>query len=109
MRISPFRCSPRNEIRTLVVPADDKRSQGSKCSYLEVCRQTSVAETVHKGAPTNAQTAVTSVECWSRKNFMELHPGKCKELIVDFSKDKQVFDSIKIKGECTQLSLRQRF
>ena len=61
---------------------------------------TSVAETVHKGAPTNAQTAVTSVECWSQKNFMELHPGKCKELIVDFSKNKQVFDSIKIKGEC---------
>lgn len=30
---------------------------------------------------------------------MKLHPGKCKELIVDFSKNKQVFDPIAVDGE----------
>ena len=29
---------------------------------------------------------------------MKLHPGKCKELIVDFSKNKQVFDPITADG-----------
>ena len=29
---------------------------------------------------------------------MKLHPGKCKELIVDFSKNKHVFDPITIDG-----------
>ena len=59
---------------------------------------TSIAETVPKGALSNAQAAVTSVENWSRENRMKLHPGKCKELIVDFSKNKQVFDPITVDG-----------
>ena len=42
---------------------------------------TSIAETVPKGALSNAQAAVTSVENWSRENRMKLHPGKCKELL----------------------------
>ena len=29
---------------------------------------------------------------------MKLHPGKCKELIVDFSKNKHVFDPITVDG-----------
>ena len=29
---------------------------------------------------------------------MKLHPGKYKELIVDFSKNKQVFDPITVDG-----------
>lgn len=29
---------------------------------------------------------------------MKLHPGKCKERIVDFSKNKQVFDPITVDG-----------
>ena len=29
---------------------------------------------------------------------MKLHPGKCKELIVDFSNNKQVFDPITVDG-----------
>ena len=36
---------------------------------------TTMAETVPKGAPSNAQAAVTSVEDWSRKNHMQLHPS----------------------------------
>ena len=52
---------------------------------------TSIAETVPKEAFSNAQAAVTSVEVWSRENHMQLHPRKCKELIVDFSRDKRVF------------------
>ena len=59
---------------------------------------TSIAETVPKGAFSNAQAAVTSVKNWSRENRMKLHPGKCKELIVDFSKNKQVFDPITVDG-----------
>jgi hypothetical protein len=60
---------------------------------------TSVAETVQKGTLSDAQAAVTSVEAWSHENHMHLHPGKCKELIVDFSRDKQIFDPITIDGE----------
>ena len=59
---------------------------------------TSIAETVPKGAFSNAQAAVTSVQNWSRENRMKLHPGKCKELIVDFSKNKQVCDPITVDG-----------
>ena len=61
---------------------------------------TSIAKTVPKGALGNAQAAVTSVENWSRENRMKLHPGKCKELIVDFSKNKHVFDPIPVDGAC---------
>ena len=61
---------------------------------------TSIAETVPKEALSNAQAAVTSVEVWSRVNHMQLHPRKCKELIVDFSRDKRVFDPITIDGIC---------
>ena len=57
---------------------------------------TSIAER----ALSNAQAAVTSVENWSRENRMKLHPGKCKELIVDFSKNKHVFDPITVDGVC---------
>ena len=53
----------------------------------------SIAEKEPKGALSNAQAAVTSVQ-----NNMKLHPGKCKELIVDFSKNKQVFDPIMVDG-----------
>ena len=53
----------------------------------------SIAEKEPKGALNNAQAAVTSVQ-----NNMKLHPGKCKELIVDFSKNKQVFDPITVDG-----------
>ena len=53
---------------------------------------TSIAETVPKETLSNAQAAVTSVEVWSRENHMQLHPQKCKELIVDLSRDKRVFD-----------------
>ena len=58
----------------------------------------SIAEKEPKGALSNAQAAVTSVQNWSRKNNLKLHPGKCKELIVDFSKNKQVFDPITVDG-----------
>ena len=31
---------------------------------------------------------------------MQLHPGKCKELIVNFSKNEHVFDPITVDGVC---------
>ncbi len=61
---------------------------------------TSIAETVPKQTLSNAQAAVTSVEVWSRENHMQLHPRKCKELIVYFSRDKRVSDPITIDGLC---------
>ena len=41
-----------------------------------------VAETVPKGALSNAQAAVTSVESWSRENRMKLHPVNAKNLLL---------------------------
>ncbi len=67
------------------------------CKYVD---DISIAETEPKETLSNAQAAVTSVEVWSRENHMQLHPRKCKELIVDFSRDKRVFDPITIDGIC---------
>ena len=70
---------------------------------------TSIAETVPKEALSNAQAAVTSVEVWSRVNHMQLHPLKCKELIVDFSRDKRVLIRLRLTGYVFQLFPKQKY
>ena len=40
------------------------------------------------------QYAVEEVEKWSRENKLVLNGDKCKEMVIEFSKSKQPFDSI---------------
>ena len=78
--VSPFRSSLRSKIGTV-----------SKIV------EKSVAETVRKGTLSNAEAVITSVEVWSRENHVQLHPEKCKKLVVDFTRDKQVFEPNHLK------------
>ena len=59
---------------------------------------TTISEAVSKNHCSLIQSAVTSVENWSVENKMQLNPEKCKELRIDFKRNKQDFHPININN-----------
>ena len=55
---------------------------------------TTLGQFVKREGYSRIQYAVEEVEKWSRENKLVLNGGKCKEMVIDFSKSKQPFDSI---------------
>ena len=60
---------------------------------------TTIAEIVPSGGQSNIQSAVDVVQGWSNNQSMQLNADKCKELIVDFKKRKDVFDPVRGGGK----------
>jgi hypothetical protein len=55
---------------------------------------TTLAEVVPQNGETFIQNAVTDVERWSNVNKLQLNADKCKEMVIDFKRQKQQFDAI---------------
>ena len=60
---------------------------------------TTIAELVPRGARSNIQSAVSVVEDWSREQNMQLNADKCKEMIIDFKKNKHAFSPAVVNGK----------
>ena len=57
-----------------------------------------MAEIVPRGAQGEIQSAVSVVKNWSCEQNMQLNVDKCKELIIDFKKNKHAFSPIVVGG-----------
>ena len=47
--------------------------------------------------------SVTAVEQFSTNNRLQLNPGKCKELLIDFKRPKHQFDAITVRSKELEL------
>ena len=52
-----------------------------------------------KGGVSKAQNIVDRVIQWSDENRVQLHPDKCKELRITFSKNPSVLDPLIVNGK----------
>ena len=64
---------------------------------------TTLAEVVPRNGKTFIQNAVTDVERWSNVNKLQLNADKCKEMVIDFKRQKQQFDAITINSKELEL------
>ena len=60
---------------------------------------TTASELLPKGSVSKAQNIVDRVSQWSNENRVQLHPDKCKELRITFSKNPSVLDQLIVNGK----------
>ena len=60
---------------------------------------TTASELLPKGRVSKAQNIVDRVIQWSDENRVQLHPDKCKELRITFSKNPSVLDPLIVNGK----------
>lgn len=60
---------------------------------------TTIAEIVPRNEQGNAQVAVDAVECWSKCQLMQLNADKCKELRIDFKRNKHLFQPLTVDSK----------
>ena len=60
---------------------------------------TTASELLPKGSVSKAQNIVDRVIQWSDENRVQLHPDKCKELRITFSKNPSVLDPLIVDGK----------
>ena len=53
---------------------------------------TNVAECIRPNCPSHLQEVVNDITTWTMNNNMKLNITKCKELIIDFSKEKNLYN-----------------
>ena len=59
---------------------------------------TTIYEIVDRKSPSTAQASVNEISTWSTENKFLLHPKKCKELRISFSRESTERDSVTING-----------
>ena len=64
---------------------------------------TTASEVLPKGSVSLAQNMVDHVVQWSERNRLQLHPEKCKELRISFSKNPVVLDKVTLNGKEIEL------
>ena len=75
----------------------------SKAHAWKYIDDTTLAEVVPRNGETFIQNAVTDVERWSNVNKLQLNADKCKEMVIDFKRQKQQFDAITINSKELEL------
>ena len=60
---------------------------------------TTASEILPKGNVSTAQNIADHIKQWSEGNRLKLHPDKCKELRISFSKDPVVLDQVILNGK----------
>ena len=60
---------------------------------------TTASELLPKGSVSKAQNIVDRVIQWSDENRVQLHPEKCKELRITFSKNPSVLNPLIVNGK----------
>ena len=64
---------------------------------------TTASEILAKGSVSTAQNIADNVMQWSEENKLQLHPDKCKELRISFSKEPVVLDQVTANGKEIEL------
>ncbi len=59
---------------------------------------TNVAECIRPNCPSHLQEVVNDITTWTMNNNMKLNITKCKELIIDFSKEKRSLQPLTVNG-----------
>ena len=72
-------------------------------SYWKFVEDTTASEIVPKGGVSKAQGIFNEVTTWSNKNRVQLHPDKCKELRITFSKQPPTFDPLIINRNAIEV------
>ena len=72
-------------------------------SFCEDNRADNSGLIVPRNGKTFIQNAVTDVERWSNVNKLQLNADKCKEMVIDFKRQKQQFDAITINSKELEL------
>ena len=75
----------------LLMINDDCPSNAKSWKFVD---DTTLGEVVKRQGYSRIQYAVEELEKWSRENKLVLNGDKSKEMVIDFSKSKQPFDSI---------------
>jgi hypothetical protein len=60
---------------------------------------TSTIECIEPNFPSHIQDVVNEVFTWTINNKRKLNISKCKEIIVDFAKDKRPFQPLTVSGK----------
>ena len=85
----------------LLMINDLKFATANKWKYVD---DTSIAETVQKGNCSTIQSNAELVQnCRSRENKLQFNTDKCKEMIIDFKKQKHSFDRISVEGKALDI------
>ena len=84
----------------LLMINDLKFATASKWKYID---DTSIAETVQKGNHSTIQSDAALVQNWSSENKLQLNTDKCKEMIIDFKKQKHSFDRVPVEGKALDI------
>ncbi len=79
---------------------DLKFATANKWKYVD---DTSIAEIVQKGNCSTIQSDAELLQNWSRENKLQLNTDKCKEMIIDFKKQKHSFDRISVEGKALDI------
>jgi hypothetical protein len=53
-----------------------------------------LSETISKNQLSQIQTSVNKIQAWSQSNLAELNEEKCKEIQIDFSRNKDGSSSL---------------
>ena len=64
---------------------------------------TNATECIRPNCPSHLQDVVNDVTTWTINNNMKLNISKCKELIIDFAKDKRSFEPLTVSGNPIKL------
>jgi hypothetical protein len=70
---------------------------------------TNATECIRPNCPSHLQDVVNDVTTWTINNNMKLNISKCKELIIDFAKDKRSFEPLTVSGNPIKLVESERF
>ena len=79
---------------------DFKFATANKWKYVD---DTSIAQTVQKGNCSTIQSDAELVLDWSHEIKLQLNIEKCKEMIIDFKKQKHSFDRISVEGKALDI------
>ena len=75
----------------------------SEFSYWKYVDDTTASETVPKNESSHFQSGANELVTWTDQNKFQLHDKKCKELLIQFQKERAPFPSVQINSDCPEL------
>ena len=75
----------------------------SEFSYWKYVDDTTASETVPKNQSSLFQSCANELVTWTDRNKFQLHNKKCKELLIQFQKERAPFLGVQLNSECLEL------
>ena len=74
-----------------------------KISYWKYVDDTTASENVPKNQSSHFQSSANELVTWTDRNKFQLHNKKCKELLIQFQKERAPFPGVQLNSECPEL------